>query len=390
MKFKLCLLILVFTLFIVPNFAQTTTPPSGDDYEWELVVGGFDNPIQILHAGDGSNRLFVVEQLGFVLVVENGGFLPEPFLDISELLTYEVIRGGYTERGMIGMVFHPNYEENGYFYVNYVNRDEDVVVVRYQVSADNPNKADPNSALQIINVGQPFPNHNGGSMEFSPVDGYLYISVGDGGGAGDPFSNGQNTSTLLGKILRIDVDSTEPYAVPETNPFVGNDAYAPEIWALGLRNVWRMSFDRATGDLYMADVGQEKVEEVNVQRATSTGGENYGWNAMEGSERYNPNTVVPESHTLPVAEYGHDLGCSITGGNVYRGTNLPELDGVYFYGDYCNGRTWAMVFDETAETWISAEFIETGWQIVSFGEDEQGEVYLVNYKGDIYRLTRKG
>lgn len=373
----------------MPTFAQITNP-NGGDYTWEFVVGGFDNPIQIVNAGDGSNRLFVVEQLGFVLVVENGAFLPDPFLDISELLTYEVIRGGYTERGMIGMVFHPNYEENGYFYVNYVNRDEDVVVVRYQVSADNPNKADPNSALHIITVGQPFPNHNGGSMEFSPVDGYLYISVGDGGGAGDPFSNGQNTSALLGKILRIDVNSAEPYTVPDTNPFVGNDAYAPEIWALGLRNVWRMSFDRTTGDLYMADVGQEKVEEVNVQRANSLGGENYGWNAMEGSERYNPNMAIPEPHTLPVAEYGHDLGCSITGGNVYRGTALPELESVYFYGDYCNGRTWSLVFDDASGTWSSAEFIETGRQIVSFGEDEQGEVYLVDYKGDIYRLARKG
>ncbi|MDZ4671290.1 MAG: PQQ-dependent sugar dehydrogenase [Phototrophicales bacterium] len=387
MRIKIILVLLMIPLLTVMSFAQPNTP-NGDDYQWELVVGGFDNPIQVVHAGDSSNRLFVVEQLGFVLVVENGAYLPEPFLDISELLTYEVIRGGYTERGMIGMVFHPNYAENGYFYVNYVNRDEDVVVVRYQVSADNPNRANPNSALQIINVGQPFPNHNGGSMEFSPIDGYLYISVGDGGAAGDPFSNGQRTDTLLGKILRIDVN-TEPYAVPADNPFAEDDDFSPEIWAWGLRNVWRMSFDRATGDLYMADVGQEKVEEVNMQPATSTGGENYGWNALEGSERYNPNTAIPEPNVLPVAEYGHDDGCSITGGNVYRGTELPELDGIYFYGDYCNGRTWSLYFDDASGEWVSAPFIETGKQIVSFGEDEAGEIYLVDYKGDIYRLAHK-
>lgn len=388
MRAKLLLLMLMIPLFAMTISAQQT-PPNGNDYQWELAVGGFDNPIQVLHAGDGSNRLFVVEQLGFVLVVEDGEYLPDPFLDISELLTYEVIRGGYTERGMIGMVFHPNYAENGYFFVNYVNRDEDVVVVRYQVSADNPNKADPSSALHIINVGQPLPNHNGGSMEFSPVDGYLYISVGDGGGAGDPFSNGQRTDSLLGKILRIDVN-TEPYIVPEDNPFVDNPDFAPEIWAWGLRNVWRMSFDRQTGDLYMADVGQEKVEEINMQSASSTGGENYGWNAMEGSERYNPNTPIPDPHTLPVAEYGHNDGCSVTGGYVYRGENLPELDGIYFYGDYCNGRTWSLYFDDASGEWIATRFIDTGWQISSFGEDEQGELYLVDYKGDIYRLTRKG
>lgn len=386
MRYKL-LLVLMIPLFVM-NISAQQTAPNGADYQWELVVGGFDNPIQVLHAGDGSNRLFVVEQLGFVLVVEDGAYLPDPFLDISELLTYEVIRGGYTERGMIGMVFHPNYAENGYFFVNYVNRDEDVVVVRYQVSADNPNKADPNSALEIINVGQPLPNHNGGSMAFSPIDGYLYISVGDGGGAGDPFSNGQRKDSLLGKILRIDVD-TEPYVVPADNPFVDNPEFAPEIWAWGLRNVWRMSFDRKTGDLYMADVGQEKVEEINMQPASSKGGENYGWNAMEGSQRYNPNTPIPDPMTLPVAEYGHNDGCSVTGGYVYRGENLPELDGIYFYGDYCNGRTWSLYFDEASGEWVATRFIDTGWQISSFGEDEQGELYLVDYKGDIYRLTRK-
>jgi glucose/arabinose dehydrogenase len=285
------------------------------------------------------------------------------------------------------MAFHPNFAENGLFFVNYTDSNGDTQVVRYSVSANDPNQADPSSAVTILSAQQPFWNHNGGHLAFGP-DGYLYIGLGDGGSAGDPQGNGQNPRALLGKMLRIDVNGDAPYSVPEDNPFVNDPNYAPEIWALGFRNPWRYSFDRATGDLYIADVGQDEWEEVNFQPANSPGGENYGWNIYEGSHPYSGQTAT-ENLVMPIAEYNHSQGISISGGYVYRGEAIPDLQGVYLYGDWGSGRIWTAYRDENG-AWQATQFMETGSAISSFGEDEQGELYLVDYSGRVLRFEPTG
>jgi len=374
------LLIVCALLLVQPAAAQIDTT----QYQWVEVVSGLDNPLLVTHAGDGSGRLFAVEQTGFIWVIQDGQLSAEPFLDVSSLLSDDVFRGGYTERGLLGLAFHPDYETNGLFFIDYTDVNGNTVVARYSVSADDPNIADPASAVTILTQQQPYENHNGGHLAFGP-DGYLYIGFGDGGSQGDPQGNGQNLNTWLSKILRIDVNA-EPYSVPDSNPFVGQTDAKPEIWAYGLRNPWRFTFDRETGDLYISDVGGDNVEEVNFQPAASAGGENYGWNIWEGNQRYSqaqPNgEVVP-----PVATYTHADGCSISGGYIYRGEQLPEVQGTYFFGDYCNGRIWTLQQDDAGEwvtnlsTWPPGQFV-----ISSFGEDEAGELYLVDYKGGIYRL----
>lgn len=360
--------------------------PKGSDYQWIPMVGGFNSPILATNAGDGSGRLFVGEQGGVIFIVQGGEYDDtDPFLDIWDALSNDVFQGGYTERGLLGLAFHPDFENNGLFFVNHTDRNGDNVIARYHVNPDDPNHVDESSRVELLKIHQPFYDHNGGGMAFGP-DGYLYIGVGDGGSLGDdPGATAQNLSVLLGKLLRIDVDA-ETYTVPPDNPFVGVENAMPEIWAYGLRNPWRISFDAATGDLYIGDVGQADYEEIDFQPAGFAGGANYGWYNFEATHPYN-GREAPENMTLPVAEYPHLIGCSVTGGYVYRGAALPELNGVYFFGDYCNGRIWTL-FKHADGQWHVQPFMETGYTITSFGLDEQGELYLVNYKGGVFRLGR--
>ncbi len=347
------------------------------------------DPIGIENAGDGSGRLFIVQQPGVIAVWDGTQFLPTPFLDIQDR-----VNDNSSERGLLGLAFHPDYETNGLFYVHYSDSSGDTQISRFSVTAD-PDVADPNSELPILSQNQPFNNHNGGKLAFGP-DGYLYIALGDGGSGGDPQGNGQDLGTLLGKLLRIDVDGDDfpgdlnaNYAIPADNPFVGL-AGRDEIWAYGLRNPWRFSFDRENGDLFIGDVGQNVIEEVDLQPASSSGGENYGWNRMEGSDCFEPPTDCNDgSLVLPILEYPHFdggfLGCSITGGFRYRGSRNPLLQGVYFYGDYCTGRVWGGV--EIEGLWTSPAPLVTSFSIPAFGEGEDGELYLSDLDTNtIYRL----
>lgn len=359
-------------------------PPDPALVTYTQVASGFDRPLLVTHAGDGSGRLFVVEQTGRIWIVRDGERLPTPFLDLSASVTPI---SGYSEQGLLGLAFHPAYADNGRLFVSYTDRQGTSVVAEYAVAGNNPDVANPASARELLRVAQPYPNHNGGMIAFGP-DGYLYISLGDGGSAGDPQGNAQNPWTLLGAILRIDVDSAaRPYGIPADNPFALSGLGAPEIWAWGLRNVWRFSFDRATGDLYLADVGQNLWEEVNFQPADSPGGENYGWNRYEGTHPYSGGPA-PENMVLPVAEYAHNEGgCSISGGYVYRGEAIPDLQGVYFYGDWCTGNIFAL-YRDTAGEWQSLKFTQLAGKLISsFGEDEAGELYVVDYTGGgIWRM----
>jgi glucose/arabinose dehydrogenase len=320
---------------------------------------------------DGSGRYYVIEKAGRIRIIENDQLLETPFLDITDR-----VGSSGNEQGLLGFAFHPQYQENGRFFVNYTDTGGDTVIARFQVTSD-PNLADPNGEVQLFGYDQPFPNHNGGAMAFGP-DGYLYIGSGDGGAAGDPFANGQNTGVLLGKILRVDVDSAEPYAVPSDNPFEN------EVWAYGLRNPWRISFDRATGDLYIGDVGQGEWEEIDFLPAGSDGGANFGWDHREGAHDYEGGG--PEGMLDPVAEYSHsEGGCSVTGGYVYRGS-MPEWNGIYLYGDYCTGLIWGLIqIDGAPQTQLLFDMDVT---ITSFGQDENGEIYLVSDDGGIFRLVR--
>ncbi len=373
-----------------PVTLRADGPPDGANYRWVEVASGFDNALQMTNAGDGSGRLFGVEQLGRVWVIENGQQRPTPFLDISDRLPPEVFQGVYTERGLLSIAFHPDFADNGYVYVHHSDVNGDSVVARYRVNRFNPNMVDLNSRAELLFVKQPWYDHNGGNLAFGP-DGYLYIGFGDGGNVNEPDYDSQDPQSMLGKMLRIDVDGGAPYAIPPDNPFLDTPGVLPEIWALGLRNPWRYSFDRATGDLYIADVGQWEIEEINFQPGDSAGGENYGWSAWEGTKRHQEDVTIELGRLVdPIWEYAHDKGCSITGGYVYRGPSLPELHGVYLFGDYCNGRMWS-VFRDTAGAWQINTFMEyTGAIITSFGEDEQGELYMVDYKGAIFRLERAG
>jgi glucose/arabinose dehydrogenase len=349
-----------------------------------LTASGFTNPLGITHAGDGSGRLFIVEQGGLVKIIKNGTVLATPFLDVSSRL-----KSGLGEQGLLGIAFPPGYgTTTTALYTNYTGTSGigDTVISRFTTTSD-PDIADPVSEEILLTVVQPFANHNGGQLVFG-LDGYLYIGLGDGGSGGDPLNNAQNTLSLLGKMLRIDV-RTQPsgYTIPPENPFVGNTSYLPEIWALGLRNPWRFSFDRQTGDLFIADVGQSAYEEVNYQASTAAGGANYGWNIMEGLHCYNAASCGQAGLTLPIVEYGHGSGnCSVTGGVVYRGAAIPALQGVYLYGDYCSGRIWGLrLSGSTVENWL---LIETGFTISTFGEDDAGNVYVADHlNGNIYRIA---
>ncbi|HEY0159722.1 MAG TPA: PQQ-dependent sugar dehydrogenase [Thermoanaerobaculia bacterium] len=345
----------------------------------EPVAGGFERPVAIAHAGDA--RLFVVEQPGTIRVYDPARTGTEQFLDIRSL----VLSGG--ERGLLGVAFHPHYSQNGFFFVNYTDRAGDTVIARYSRSATDPNRADPASAHVLLRIDQPYANHNGGQLQFGP-DGYLYIGMGDGGSGGDPENRAQNRNDLLGKMLRIDVDHGSPYGIPPSNPFIGQAGTRPEIWSLGLRNPWRFSFDRFTGDLWIADVGQGEREEINFQAGSSIGGDNYGWRRMEGSRCFNPATNCnPGNLVLPVIEYGHDDGCSVTGGYVYRGTRSRRLTGMYIYGDYCSRMIWGA--KPGANGVLTSQFLIHGPGFVStFGEDANGEIYVADHGGGaIYRIV---
>ncbi len=352
------------------------------------VATGLDRPLIVTHSGDGSGRLFIGEQEGRIRVVQGGQLLATPFLDLTALASC------CGEQGLLGLAFHPDYAGNGMLYVDYTDTSGTTVVARYQVSAGDPNLADPASALVLLTQSQPFANHNGGHLAFGP-DGYLYVALGDGGSAGDPLDSGQDLGTLLGKILRLDVDRDDfpadpgrNYGIPPSNPFVGDPAARPEIWARGLRNPWRFSFDRLTGDLWVADVGQNQWEEVDLQPASSPGGENYGWRLMEGTHCYDPPTGCNDgSLTLPVLEYSHSQGCSITGGFVYRGPSYPNLRGTYLFADYCTGAVSGAVADGGGG-WTASTLLQTGFLVTTFGQDEAGELYLSDYQAATGRVLR--
>lgn len=366
-----------------PSPVSATSFPNPDLYIWAPIASGLAAPVGFAHAGD--ERLFILERGGRIHIWQDGELKPGPYLDITD----RVGAGG--ERGLLGLAFHPRYAETGTFYVNYTDRNGDTHIAQFSVRSGNLDQADPASEKQLLLVEQPFPNHNGGALAFGP-DGYLYIGLGDGGSAGDPFENGQSLDTLLGKILRIDVDQGDPYAIPDSNPFA-NGGGLPEIWAYGLRNPWRFAFDRQTGDLYIGDVGQNQHEEIDFQPASSPGGENYGWNIFEGNACYTGDPCSEAGLTAPVYTYTHaEAGCSVTGGVVYRGAALPEWQGIYFFGDYCSGMVGGLLPSSSlgeAGGWQHAWLFNGAGNISSFGEDSIGEVYLADLNGTIYQLRNK-
>lgn len=346
------------------------------------VLAGLTRPVDLQSAGGSDCRLFVVEQAGRIKVVKSGAVVSTPFLDISARL----VSGG--ERGLLGLAFHPRYAENGRFFVNYTNRDGDTHISEFRASPASGDTADPGSEKRLLFVAQPFSNHNGGGLAFGP-DGFLYIALGDGGSGGDPQGNGQRLDTHLGKILRIDIDSASPYAVPRDNPFVSRSGALPEIWSFGLRNPWRFAFDKATGEMIIADVGQGAVEEISL--GSRRGGENFGWNTTEGSACFRPFSGCGTGGlTLPISEYRHPAGRSITGGYVYRGRRMPFLHGTYFYADYVEpGFIRSFRLQNGTATEARDRNGELGGglnNVTSFGLDADGEMYIVDHDGEIYRI----
>lgn len=345
-------------------------------------------PIVLTHAGDGTDRVFLASQLGVIHVFPNDQDVKETsvFLDIEKKVTYQ---DKQNEEGFLGLAFHPNYKQKGEFFVYYTTTDaaHTSVISRFRVSSDDPNRADSASEEELLRIKQPFWNHNGGNIVFGP-DGYLYIGLGDGGSARDPHGNGQNRGTLLGNILRIDVDHKDEglnYAVPKDNPFAGEEGVRPEIWAYGLRNVWGMAFDRKTGLLWVGDVGQDTWEEIDIVRK----GGNYGWNLREGKHKFGDHGVEARDDLIePIWEYHHNVGKSITGGRVYRSQRVPRLVGSYVYADYVSGKIWALRYDaKNKEVLANHSLRDKKMPIIAFGEDETGEVYLTDVFGQIYRFV---
>ena len=345
--------------------------------EFEAVYTGLSSPVDLADADDGTDRLFVVEQGGVIKIIDNGSVLPDPFLDISSI----VLSGG--ERGLLGLCFHPDYASNGQFFVHYTDSVGDSQISRFNRSAGDINEADPDSEFPIMRVSQPYANHNGGCMRFGP-DGYLYIAFGDGGSGGDPENRAQDGSTVLGKMLRIDIDQGPPYSIPDDNPFVGDPNTMDEIWAFGLRNPWRFSFDRVTGDLWIGDVGQGAREEVSYQPASSNGGENYGWRCYEGDNTYDTaNCGLSSNYIFPVFDYDRDSetgGRCVSGGIVYRGSSYSCLYGFYVFADYATENVWTIGPDSS----VLRHDISSISSIAGFGEDESGELYAVGRGGTIY------
>ncbi len=364
-----------FLLILMLTIAPTAF---ASDLAISPVLSGVDSPVAIITPGDNSGRLFILERSGRILL-QRGNAGPEVFLDIQARV------GCCNERGLLGMAFHPDFANNGTFYLNYTNVEFNTIIAAYQVSAD-PDQADFNSEQILLFIPQPFANHNGGQLAFGP-DGYLYIGTGDGGGAGDPNNNAQNGQSLLGKILRINVVPGQPYTIPEGNPFLGDPSTRDEIWALGLRNPYRFSFDRVTGDLLIADVGQSAIEEVNFQPAGTGGGRNYGWRNMEGSQCFNPASgCESENFTMPAFEYANAGDrCSIIGGYRYRGSALRALQGRYIFGDFCSGEIFVARLNNNQQ-WEQEVLLDTSLMISSFGEDDRGELLVADLNGTVYRL----
>lgn len=341
-----------------------------------IITGGLRKPVYLTHAGDNhtDGRLFVAEQDGRVRIIENGELLPEPFLDVTDLLATDG-----SERGLLGLAFHPQYAQNGYFYIVYTNLDGDTEISRYTVSAADPNQADPESGQRLFLIDQPYGNHNGGQLAFGP-DGKFYIGLGDGGAVGDPYDNAQDPGTLLGSILRIDIDSAIPYAIPQDNPFVEERQARGEVWMIGLRNPWAFSFDALTGDLYITDVAQDGLEEINFHPAHSPAGVNFGWPYREGSDCYDAESCDIPGLRMPIFEYAHgEDGCAIIGGHVYRGIQFPALAGNYFFSDFCSGRIWTLRYDEAVGQWLRTAVAETHTPVSTIGADANGELYVVDY-----------
>ena len=366
----LTLLLLLITTF---SFSQ--------DIYTILFADGFSNPVEMQNVGD--DRLFIVEKRGVIEILQlDGTTNPTPFLDIQNIVLTP--GGNYDERGLLGLAFHPDYINNGYFYVNYIDNFGNTQISRFSVSTSDPSIADPDSEFQILEVEQPYINHNGGCLRFGP-EGYLYIGLGDGGSAGDPENRSQNLQTLLGKMLRIDIDNTEGstnYAVPSNNPFVGDPNALDEIWSYGLRNPWRFSFDSETDELWIGDVGQGSIEEID-RAAAGISGQNYGWRCYEGYQEYNTSGCPNQSElTFPVAEYSHSGGnCSVTGGYVYRGEIYENFLGIYFYADFCSGEIGTI---DQSNNQINHGSYDGSW--VSFGEDKNKELYIIDNFGSIYKI----
>lgn len=357
--------------------SAATSVPANASISLKLISDAVEQPVYVTHAGDKSGRLFVVEKRGRIVVLRPDNPAPVLFLDISDR-----VGSDGSEQGLLSVAFHPQFAQNGRLFVDYTDRNGDTIISRFQASAD---RADPASEAVLLKIDQPYPNHNGGLVLFGP-DGYLYVGMGDGGSAGDPQGNGQNRNALLGKLLRLDVDKGDPYGIPPDNPWPDGGDGRPEVWAYGLRNPWRFSFDRDNGDLYIADVGQGEYEEIDMQPAGSPGGANYGWNITEGRHCYRGSSCDTSGLVVPIAEYDHSQGCSITGGYVYRGAAFPGLQGLYFYGDYCSGRIWTL-HQASAGQWQQRELLQSDLKISSFGEDQAGELYITDLQGGLYQVV---
>jgi glucose/arabinose dehydrogenase len=362
--------------------SQTSAPPSPVTVTLTPVVSGLNAPLGLQDVNDGTGRLFVLQQAGTIRIIQNGALVATPFLDITPRVT----SGG--ETGLLGLAFHPAYAQNGRFFVHYdrtVGGQLQSVISEFARSATDPNAADPNSERILLTVNQPFPNHKGGQMNFGP-DGFLYIGLGDGGSEDDPQGNGQNTNTMLAKLLRIDVNTTSPgkqYGIPADNPFVHGGGL-PEIFAFGLRNPWRFSFDTATGRLFVGDVGQDKFEEVDLVSR----GDNLGWNIMEGMHCFNPPTGCNMTGLkLPIAEYDHSEGNAVMGGYVYHGTAIPSLQNMYVFGDFGSGTIWTLTETTPGQFTRNTLMLKTGHSITSFGQDTAGEIYVVDFSGTVFKLT---
>ncbi|MEM7052800.1 MAG: PQQ-dependent sugar dehydrogenase [Acidobacteriota bacterium] len=369
--------LLVCLILLALTAPANAAPPA--DLRLELITGGLSSPVAVRNAGDGTDRLFIVQRGGSIRIVENGSLLATPFITVPNVLS-----GG--ELGLLGMAFHPDYDTNGYFYVNYTRNPPgpiayETVIARFEVSAGNPNVANVSSLTELLTITQDDSNHNGGDIHFGP-DGYLYTALGDGGGGGDPFDRAQDLGELLGKMLRLDVDGGTPYAIPAGNPF--ND----EIWAYGLRNPWRFSFDRWSGDIFIGDVGQGSWEEISYQRAGTPGGINFGWDCREGAHNFPGGSTCSGPTVDPIMEYvntsfGGD--CAVVGGFRYSGI-IPGFQSIYTFADNCSGKIWFGT-QATNGTWSDSLWMDTNLSVSGFGEDEDGELYLVSLSGALYRFT---
>lgn len=378
MRKRKTILILVISIYIKITIAGLLNVTANGDVTIKEAASGLSTPVYIAHSGDGSERLFIVEQAGRILILKNGKILDKPFLDIRSKVTFS------GEMGLLSMAFHPEFTDNGRFFVNYTGIDNDninTIVSEFNVSPDNPDEAEEKENT-ILKIPQPFSNHNGGQLQFGP-DGFLYIGMGDGGSAGDPRNNGQNLDTLLGALLRIDINSSSPFGIPEDNPFAQTDG-ADEIYAYGLRNPWKFSFDRLNGRLFLADVGQDRFEEVDIIEA----GKNYGWNIKEGNNCF-PLRITECNQpglTPPIIEYSHSEGRSITGGYVYRGGKIPELFGAYIFGDFVTSKVWSAI-ENNDGSWKRTLLFDDLFPVSSFGEDEDGELYILDYNGALFKIV---